>query len=257
MSTPLIEVTFFKSRSKAFAAVLSHAKCFSSLTKDDNKYTLSLTALEELFEHPSEFIYVLSEATKWVGTTVRYNGILVIDKPKTIPGKIKEVTRCYSTYSGASDKRIFCNYDGNGCRMLNTVNLNGIDGFVFRRWYKFGQFKTETKYAIDKACIKEMIEMEAEEKMLDLCPSFNLDLVNIIVDALPDTLDTTTGQWNVVYERILTAEGYSTVPFSVEPSDVFEADETPLSLQPKAEKPIDEMSESEINEMLDKGLWKL
>lgn len=255
MSTPLIEVTFFKSRSKSFAAVASQAKCFESFIGSDGKYSLSIMSLEELFEHPTEFIYILGESVKWVGTTVRYNGVLVVDRPKMLTGKIKDIVRCYASYSGASDKRNFCNSTGNGCRRIENINLNGISGYVFRRWYKFGYFESERKYIIDKPYIKELIAQEAEDSMLELCPAFDIDLINVTVDLLPDYIDTTTGAWQVVYERVLTAEGYSTVPFSIELVDAFDGDDISFNNAPKAEKPIHEMSESEINEMLDSGRW--
>jgi hypothetical protein len=257
MDAPLIEIGFFKSRSKVFTSVASQAKCFDGFSEIDGKYSLSLYSLEELFTHPNELIYILGETLRWAGTTVRYNGVIVIDRPTMMAGKIKEILRCYSTYSGASDKRNFCNSTGNGCRRLENVSLNGINSYVFRRWYKFGYFENESKYIVDKPCLKELTAQEAEDRMLNLCPAFSLELVHTIIDLLPDSLDTNNGTWQVVYERILTEKGHILAPFSVELVDVFSDEvETAPPAPIKAEKPIHERSESEINEYLDSGMWQ-
>lgn len=264
MPTPIIEIEFFKSRSKSFEQVNRYAQIFSGYSKGDKTYTLKIFEMMDVFSHPSEFFYVLGEASKWVGTTVKYNGVIILDRPNSMLYKLKDISTCYSSFTGTSDKRHYCNHTGNGCRRLDQINLNGISGYVFRRWYKFGYFMEDgTTFKIDKDYLKELTAQESEDKMLDTCPAFSLDLVHVIIDQLPDTLDTQNGKWEIIYEQIVTAEGRQTVPFSVELNDIF-GDEPIYATPLKKEKSIIEMSKEEIanlpesciNEMLDSGEWK-
>lgn len=254
MDTPIIEIEYLKSRSKSYAQVERYAKIFSDFTTGDGRHALRIHTVEEMFTFPSEFFYILQQSAKWVGTIIRYNGTVVLDKPNKMMYKLKDIHQCYRNYSSSIKKRDFCNQTGNGCRRLEDVNLNGISGYVFKRWYKFGFFEENNVYKIDKPYIKELVAQDARERMLSLCPAFSLDIINIIIDLLPDTLDLNSGTWMIIYEQILGEKGYMNIPFSVELSDVFPED-VPVYEAPKVEKPIHEMSESEINEKLDSGEW--
>jgi len=57
-------------------------------------------------------------------------------------------------------------------------------------WFQFGTFTSEGVWKVDKHQILAILKQQAEDKLLQLCPSFDFSITEGIINRLPDFIDT-------------------------------------------------------------------
>ena len=97
---------------------------------------------------------------------------------------------------------------GWGTKLLSSISRylpeSIIELHASIHWFQVGRFVKRGVWEVDKTQIKAILEQEARDKFLFLCPSFHFDEVGRVIDRLPDFVDTNQNvNWSVVWEPIL------------------------------------------------------
>jgi ATP-dependent 26S proteasome regulatory subunit len=83
-------------------------------------------------------------------------------------------------------------------------------------WFQIGSFERPDLWVVDKTQIKAILEQEARDKYLFLCPSFRFREVEGIVDRLPDSIDISKNQnWSVYQQPRLEGTHIRTGPVGI------------------------------------------
>jgi ATP-dependent 26S proteasome regulatory subunit len=71
-------------------------------------------------------------------------------------------------------------------------------------WYQFGKFKTDHLWEINKQRIQAILQQEAEDQLLHLCPEFHFSRVLKTIERLPDFIDLNKNtNWKIRYEHLV------------------------------------------------------
>ena len=71
-------------------------------------------------------------------------------------------------------------------------------------WFQFGSFESQHVWMFDKMQIRAILQQQAEDKWLHLCPAFNFRKVEKIVERLPDRINLDNNpNWKPLYGNVL------------------------------------------------------
>jgi hypothetical protein len=105
--------------------------------------------------------------------------------------------------------------------MLRWIARYDNDPHYKKNWHEVGSFTDNIQY-IDKTEIFELIEKEADRKLLSLCPFFSLTKAEKLVKELPEQIDPRKDTlWEIRYAY---DKGFKPVAVGVEPRG-YEYDE--------------------------------
>ena len=215
-----LEIRFKKSTSKSYPESLKLLRSFSNavLTESGNSVTISQEEFVEKFN-------IINVLWGMVGGW-KSSQILIDGKPTNVSNLnvYSIVVNCYNRYKSAIIQEEFCrlhtNKVGWGCRFLGEINRylpeNSWDRG--RYWYEFGNFNSETVWKVDKNKIWGIIQREIEVRKAYICPVFSYQIVETIINELPDSIDTIKDdKWDIVYENVIDGPLIVKKPLKIEP----------------------------------------
>lgn len=218
-----LEIRFKKSTSKSYPESLKLLKTFSNAVISESGDSInSVTISQEEFVEKFNIINVLwGMVGGW-----KSSQILIDGKPTNVSNLniYSNVVHCYNRYKSAIIQEEFCrlhtNKVGWGCKFLVEINRylpeNSWDRG--RYWYEFGNFEGETVWNIDKEKIRGILQREVEVRKVSLCPVFSYQIVETIINELPDFIDTSTDdKWETIYENVVDGSLIERKPLRIEP----------------------------------------
>jgi len=201
MKKSTILFKFGRSTSRKYKEAIGLARLFSGFAEATDEAPVNTIELpaNEWFDKKREFDDLYALVSHWKGTSMTLGGEEI--KPHEYFWKYNTVVKCARDYEKAIDKRHFCciagSFEGWGCKQLDDLDrhLSKTASYAMKYWYKFGDFKREGVWKIDKGLIKDYLKKEADEKNLSYCKIFSLEKAWTIVDGLPDEIDTQGSAW--------------------------------------------------------------
>lgn len=207
-----LKIQWEPSRSKQLKEVLRIANRFSDFETDP--YLLTIQDADELFGFWDDFSYLWHTVTKWRGARVWYNKKAIFPINNSPYYKLQDIYRCF--YQGCKnevDKTGYCNFSNWGCRQLRSVargiNWNSLGEL---RWYRFGHFEQEHIFRVDKDKIRRLLEEEADMKMLQICPQFLIEAIEVDLETIPDTIYIDEIYWGIEFGTDYDSHGPVRVP---------------------------------------------
>lgn len=183
-----IEIRFLPSRSKAMADVIHHAGLFQGF--DVKSYSLRITSVDELFGRWDNFTVVIWTVTKWVGTTVYFGGRPVLPYTNDFFYLLQNIRNCHGVYKGQTDKPGYCAGGCWGCHQLTHVARYMDDQrYQARCWYRFGKFRDQQVWEVDRVRVLEVLREEVRLKMINICPAWDGNRLSDTVAQLPETIE--------------------------------------------------------------------
>lgn len=203
MITNSIEIRFKKSTSKLYKEVLRSCRHFSGFEEGDPNI-LVIPDADSLYSQWEEFNHIFHTVKRWAGCTVLYNG-----KPLA-PYKnlsdwfysIQDIYYCYfRNYKRSYDKQNYCKDGGCwGCMKLKSiVRYIQPTFFPLNYWYNYGSFISDNVWKINKDQIRMILLEEAYQKRLEICPQFSNDIIEPLINRLPNTLFIDNFNWKIRY----------------------------------------------------------
>lgn len=226
-----LEIHFPFSRSKSYPEVLKQARLFTDFREKPN--VLSISDIDELFGRWDSFSTVIFGATKWAGTNVYFDGRLVIPYKNEFFYLLLDVKQCYKQYKQSTDKLGFCSGSDWGCYRLKQIGryINVSNYYIRNPFYRYGYFKDNETWIIDKNRIFEIMAEEAKITMADNCPGFDMDRVNRAIAKLSDQIRI-GGNWEIEYKLDVDKKGLVGIPTNV---NFVPNPEPPTPLTPEEE----------------------
>lgn len=228
MSTK-VELSIPRSTSPNLRKVLAMAQTFKHFSEPKDKarsYQLVVGGEELCTRHRDmEELYLMSRG--WKGTQLRVNGRLCdMNGLRTV----LTVFQCADQRSTAVIPETYCqpkHEHGWGCKRLTMIQeclpRYGYElEHEYGYWFQFGSFKDDqTTWNVDKKRLLEAITREAESKYIDICPFFNLTIVEKRVEALPDVIELEEeSSWVICYEEKYNNSTIQKLPIGIKPKQV-------------------------------------
>lgn len=204
-----LEIHFPVSRSKNYREIVKRARLFSGFTENPN--ILKITDIDELFGRWDDFSIVLHNSTKWVGTTLYFDGSAILPYSNRIFYALQEMKECYRFYKEEFDKESFCSHSDWGCKLISLFPRN-LTSYGFN-WYKSGKFEGKD-WIVNKERIYSIILEEARIRTLLHCPVFRLERLKQSIDSLPGKI-ILDENWEIECESMLTEKGIEQVPVNI------------------------------------------
>jgi len=190
----IINLKFGPSPSRNYKKALEIAQNFGNvvITETPKTCTIEMSLHEFIIKHHL-FDNIYKIIRNWDSAQLSING-KKINNFKAIQKNIKLVIDCASAYSNYQDHcRLNEFHEGWGCIHLSKVKLHLYQNTDISNdeeyWYKYGEFKNNITWQIDKSRIKTIIESELQQKYLHLCPYFSIEKVEEKLKNLPSKID--------------------------------------------------------------------
>jgi len=220
----MLEIQFGKSTSKNYSQALRLTKKFENYQLIDDGFPLNSINLDN-YELISKF-QIIEELHQIINgwTTTK----MLFDEGEIHPwrffNQMRQIVACSISYQNSFNKEMHCNINGSqegwGCKYINEtirhLNSNSYYSYDDNYWYKFGLFKDENTWIIDKNKIKERIDKEILEKGISCCPHFVKSKSDKIINELPNEIDLTSEYWEVIYKEDFFGTTIQRKPVSIE-----------------------------------------
>ncbi len=218
----VIEIKFRKLVSENYRQAVWLAKRFSKITlatgeAEDNLITLMQ---EEFIEKSRKVTDLWDLIGHWPGSQILIDG-----QPATIADltAYSTIFGCYEKYKSAVIPEAHCHLadhrEGWGCKWLTEINryLPENPRSADKYWYQFGSFESAELWKIDKEKIKTVLQREIGVRQASLCPVFNRQKLETILDTLPDHIDLAADRrWQIVYEDTFNGATAERKPISIQ-----------------------------------------
>jgi len=208
-----LEIHFPVSRSKNYQNVLKNARLFFDFTEHPN--ILRITDIDELVGRWDNFSIVIFGATQWSGTNVFFCGNPVIPYRNEFFYKLLDLRHCYNAMKGSYERDGYCKASDWGCRKLTQYSRTISGPYANYCFYKIGKFKDPKTWIIDKERLVKLLEIEAEIRLVDVCPAFWLGNIQNAVNSLVDEIRI-NDNWQVTYKTEIGTNGPVKVPASID-----------------------------------------
>jgi len=183
-------LTFQRSSSKHFQKALNHVITMGG-SWDGEVARLEIPE-SDLMDAYEDIYFLFGYIQKWKSTRATFNG-------KSVPPYRfiflvwHTVGQCREGHDHSADPR-YCwqsvDSKGWGCKHLQRIfrYSTGTPKYKTsnRYWYNFGEFVDHNTWKINKDLIHQKIEKEINDKVLHICPFFDLKQIDDAVDSLPD-----------------------------------------------------------------------
>lgn len=204
----IIKIQFRKSRAKNYNEVILRAKRFSGFIQSQDRNVIIINDIDELIGRWMDFNAIIFSVTKWVGTSVFFNGKELIPYSNKFFYKLLDMTQCYKFYKEDPNKKCYCTTKNWGCMKLSGIARSPHECcFAHAQWYKRGHFIDDKTWKIDKADLLAELLDEAKLKLIDQCPAFDPDRVTKLVKELPDTIRVDNQNWEIIYRTDFAPDG--------------------------------------------------
>ncbi len=183
-------LTFKRSKSKFFQKALNHA--INVGASWDGTTAKLMIAEKDLLTAYEDLLILFQYIQNWSSTKATFRG-----KP-VLPYRFiflvwRTVNDCSKQKSETEDPRhcwTTCDSKGWGCRQLHRILRYGKGNPRYktsnRFWYNFGEFTNYNTWRINKPLIMQRLEKEIDDKVLFLCPYFQLETIQDAIDSLPE-----------------------------------------------------------------------
>jgi len=223
-----IKVHFKNSASTYYETALFNARKFENFQESKTKKELNIVEiLSEELQTKITFFNSFWEIIKgWKGTEI-YLDDKIID-PKSL-SLINNVINCYVAYTKAVVQEKHCKINGDkegwSCKLLDSIDRYSDGGYYYynqrNQWYEFGKFTSNTIWEIDKQKIKDLLTRETLLKHLELCPIYNQEKMQSIIENIPGSIDTENSEhWEVKYEENIDGNIVEKKPVGIKPKSV-------------------------------------
>ncbi|MDG5816973.1 AAA family ATPase [Chitinispirillales bacterium ANBcel5] len=188
-----LSLYFKKSSSKNYHKAIGIANKFSDYlyNEKDESHLINLT-IDEYTTKQNIFEQLYNVVSTWKGTAMLINSTC---GSKVELNRINKIIEC-STKNNADEKYCYADKEtkeGWHCYHLYNISRYASEnewGYDYNKyWFDFGNFKTDSIWAINKDQLYKSIENEALEKFLYICPYFDFKNLNKIISNLPDEID--------------------------------------------------------------------
>jgi transitional endoplasmic reticulum ATPase len=224
----LIGIKFGKSTSHNYKKAVQIANQFSdfmplSEKNESNCIWIDLQEFREKYKQIESLWYIIrgwkSSELYLEGTLADYNDLRLLFW----------AMECATAYSSAIVQDDHCKFSmeeaGWGCKKLKEIFL-GRPGWQFyyrnrKFWFQFGHFETPTRWKVDKDDIRKALSREANFKKLFVCPVFDFEKANEIIDSLPDEIDLeSSDSWEIIYQENLQHQSIEKKPICIAPKNI-------------------------------------
>ena len=220
----MIKIQFGKSTSQNYSKALRLTKRFNDFQLIENGSTINSINLEN--EELITKFRILEELHQiirgWTTTKMLFDEREI--HPWRFFNQMGHIVECSLSYENSLDKEKHCNInntqEGWGCKFINEtikhLNYGGYYSYNENYWYKFGLFKDEQTWLIDKNKIKERIDKEVLEKGISCCPYLNTIKLEKSINDLPSEIDLTSEFWEIIYKEDFFGTTIQKKPASIE-----------------------------------------
>ncbi len=220
----MLQLQFGKSTSKNYSQALRLLKKFDNCQVVDDGFSINSIIVEKS-ELISKFrlieeLYQIIHG--WTTSKMFLNEVEI--QPWRFFNQMRQIVECSDSYNRAINKDNYCNIDnsheGWGCKYINEtirhLNSDSYYSYNVNYWYKFGFFKNEDTWIIDKSKLEERLDKEILEKGISSCPYFDKSKSTKILNELPDEIDLTTEFWEIIYKEDFFGTTIQRKPVSIE-----------------------------------------